>query len=284
MNIGKPVVIDDSISAYLEENFFRLFNRTRNLHNDYWYIWLKSGLLRFVCRRLRKKYNIPKLAANEDYQNIEKFVGDKSVTIGSYAFFDKWNKRKQFKKELESIILQLRLHRSAYWSLFNNIFYGTPLSLKEKWEGYDTESVFHITSPLEDEFLPLGYTIREIEIIRNDIISNLTSHYKKKLSDRQLMTINNWCNRLKRNIRAPKSKKLIYLVIKQMKKYKTFAKGLNEDNDLIDRLRQTSKKCAANIAAEMPDNVEYFDHTAYRQMVLRLNNAFPILNEFVYSQ
>lgn len=280
MNIRKPVAIDASINAYLEESFFINFVRTRKLHNDYWYIWCRSGLLNFVCQKMRKKYAIPKLDINKDYHSIEEVVGDKSVTIDTFDFFDKWKKKKQFKKELKSIILQLRLHRSAYSSLFNKIFYYIPLSLTEKWEGFDTESVFHITSPLEDNFYPLGYTNEEIKIIRNEIVSNLTDNYKKQLSKKQMTTINNWCKKQNRTVKVPNNKKYLCQIIRQMKRYKTLRKGINDAGDVSDKLRQTSARCANNVTTKISDDKGY-NPEAFRQIVRRLYKSFPILSEYI---
>jgi hypothetical protein len=177
-------------------------------------------------------------------------------------------------------VYQLRLPRSAYGNLFHKIFYNTPLKLKETWEGYDTESVFHITVPLSEDFLLLGFTKTEITKIRKMIISDLAKKLKRHINDKEDKVIENWCRQLERNIRVFKNKKLIYLVIEQMKKYKTFIKDRDDDNNISEQVRQTSEKCAANISAVLPGD-EHFDAVAYRKMAQRLQTQFPILHEYI---
>lgn len=280
----EPVFIDHRLSDYLEVAFHSKFKRTRNLHNDYWQLWSQSGLLEFVCQKMRSKYQTPILNEADDYQCIEKYVGDKSVSVDKFAFYDKWEHKETFRKELETVIYQLRLHRSAFSSLFDRIFYDIPIDPNEKWEGFDTEGIFSFMFPLNETIFLEGFTKREIVVIKDELIDALKRKLERDLTSKEDNQVYIWCQNLRRKDRAIKSVTQLALIIEQMKRYHSSATGLDDDDgNLTDGIKQTSERCATKVAAELPEDV-YFDAATFRQTVRRLYKTFPILHEFISSQ
>jgi len=275
----EQVFKDNSLSDFLEKRLHSRFNRTRRLHNDFWYIWVKSGLLDFVCLKLRKNYQIPIQNEKTDYISGEVSMGNDSMTLDTHIYYDKWNDKEKFKKELESIIVQLRLHHSTYWSLFDKIFYNKRLKVKEKWEGYDTEAVFGFTVPVDEEFPMVGFTKGEIKEIREMIFPNSKKKAKTVLTIKQKRDLTDWCDGLERNIRIWKDKRVVYLVIEQMKHYKIPVDGFDDNYDLSE-IRMTSERCSAIVSGKLAAD-EVLNAVTFRKMSQRLYKAFPILQEYI---
>lgn len=274
-----PVFVDTSIGELLYKRFGYKFDRTKKLHNDFWYIWAKSGLLDFVCLKLRKKYQIPILKAKSDFISGAISMGYKSVTLETYAYYDKWQDKEKFKKELESIIIQLRLHHGSYWSLFDKIFYKIPLGIREKWEGFDMEAELGLISPSDNSPM-VGFTRGEITEIHKEIILYLKEKFKRVLTIDELEAVDSWCSRLERNVRIWKDKKLVCLVIEQMKHYKIPVEGFNDNHDWSEKVKMTSERCSAAINEKLPAK-KFLNAVTFRKISQRLYEAFPILREYV---
>lgn len=282
MNTG---IKDNTISEYIENYFSSHFLNTRRLHNEYWYIWSKSGLLDFVCEKLRCKYSIKLLDYDEDYINGEiPISGFDSASIEAHKFYDNWSRKEEFRKELADIVYQLRLHRSSFWFLFEKIFYDSPLDINENWSGDDSEAIYHLTSPLEKGFQLQGFTAKEIKKIKREISDNLKRKFgRKKLTTAEMQIIDDWCNQLSRESRPPKDKEVTYQVIEQMKHYKHT--GVSRDNkEDFAGVRHTASKSASELVRQLPDenfkNIDYSD-AWFRVFVKDLYERFPLLKEFI---
>lgn len=276
---------DTSISEFVEKHYGSLFSRTQKLHNDYWYIWSKSGLLDFICKKLRSKYSIELLDYDEDYINGEIPINDfDSASIESHQFYDSWDRKDEFRKELADIIYQLRLHRSSFWFLFEKIFYDNPLDVNEPWSGDDSMAVYHLTTPLDEEFQFQGFTAQEIKIIKKEITSNFRKKLgHKKLSPTEKQAVDEWCSQLSRDSRPPKDKEVTYQVIEQMKRYKQTGSGRNDHEGFAD-VRLTAGKSASELVRQLPDeslsDIDYSD-AWFRVFVKDLYERFPLLKEFI---
>lgn len=282
--MSDTVIQDTTINDYLEETLFSHFWRTKQIFNDYWRLWLESGLLDFVCDKLREKYDVPVLNDEEDYQSIEMPVNDfDTVTIDVHNFYDQWEKKDEFTHELEEIVYQLRLHRSAFWFLFERIFYDTSLRFEWKWGALDMEAIYAPLYPIPRKLYIEGFTSEELKIISEMLYSSLEKKLGRKTNSEEKAEIDAWCNSLRRKTRTLKWLKHTLLVIKQMKKYKKRARGRDKENKIVDDLRQTSDQLAMEISGELPADLN-MTPDAFRQRVRYLYKQFPILKEFIASQ
>lgn len=283
--MNKSAITDSALKEYFENELHSYFYRTRQLHNDYWYIWSKSGLLDFACLELREKYKIPVLRYEDDCHAVELYGGDDSVTDEKHEFYDEWDNKETFKKELEELIKNLRLHRATFWFLFEKIFYGTPLDVEEHWAGYDTEHVMQPFYPLEE--IPVFETLTSVEAkkVRSLMVERMKQKTgRKRLTGQENEAVDLWCNKLLRNNRTPKNKELTYLVIEQMKKYKLIGTGYDTTKGEWGEIKQTSFTCANNVLNKLEDPTIDFSEAAFRRMVSDLYVAFPILKDFIASQ
>lgn len=282
--MSDTVIQDTTINDYLEETLFSHFWRTKQIFNDYWRLWLKSGLLDFVCDKLREKYDVPVLNDEEDYQSIEMPVNDfDTVTIDVHNFYDQWEKKDEFTQELKEIVYQLRLHRSAFWFLFERIFYDTSLRFEWKWGALDMEAIYAPLYPVPQKLYIEGFTSEELKIISEMLYSSLEKRLGRIPNSEEKAEVDAWCNSLRRKTRTLKWLKHTLLVIEQAKKYKKRAIGRDKNNKIVDDLRQTSDQLAMEISGELPADLN-MTPDAFRQRVRYLYKQFPILKEFIASQ
>jgi len=275
---------DKTINNFLEQSFFSYFWRTKQLFSDYWRLWLESGLLDFVCDKLRTKYDVPLLNNEEDYQSIEMPVGDfDTVSVDVHKFYDQWEKKEEFARELEEIVYQLKLHRSAFWFLFEKIFYNTSLRFEWEWGALDLEAIYAPLYPISSKLYIEGFTSEELKVIKEMLSSSLESKLGRTPTYAEKEEIENWCNQLKRKTRTLKWLKSTLLVINQMKKYKKRSQGRDKDNNIVEDLRQTSDQVAMEISGELPSDFG-MEPAAFRQRVRYLYKQFPILREFIATQ
>ena len=275
---------DKTINEFLEQSLFSHFWRTKQLFSDYWRLWLESGVLDFVCDWLRTKYGIPLLDGEEDCQCIEMPVGDfDTVSIDVHSFYDHWEKKEEFAHELEEIVYQLKLHRSAFWFLFERIFYNTSLRFEWEWGALDMEAIYAPLYPIADKLYLEGFTGEELKIIREMLQSTLKKKIGRTPTSEERAEIDFWCNQLRRKTRTLKWLSSTLLVIKQMKKYKKRAQGRDKNNNIVANLRQTSDQLAMEISGELPADLG-MEPDAFRQRVRYLYKQFPILREFIAAQ
>jgi len=283
--MNQKAITDNFLQEYVESYFGSYFSQTRRLHSDYWYIWCKSGLLDFVCEKLRNKYNITPLDYTADYVNSEMPVGNfGSATIESHKFYDSWNRKEELKKELEEVVSQLRLHRSAFWFLFEKIFYNHPLEVNESWSGNDFETIRHLTSPVKEEFKLQGFTSKEIRKIKSEFSYNLKNKLgRRKLTIAEKQLIDGWCSQLLRKSRPPKDKELIFQIVEQMKHYKHLSGGRDDIRGFAS-VRQTAAISASEVLRQLPsDSLSDKDYSDawFRVLVKDLYERFPLLREFI---
>lgn len=280
-------LIDTTISEYVEQNNLSDFASSIKYANAYWYIWVKSGVLEYVCTKLKHEYKIPTLSYAKDYVSTDIPIGnDDTVQVDHHIFFDKWRQKIKFRKELQGYIAQLRLPRLAFNPLFDRIFYNHPLKVREKWSGIDMNSIFKPLG-IEDgrQYGQTSYTKSEVEVIKEKINSALVSRGIELQGgdlDRQLQK---YLNALTRKTRLIQNKKLYVAVILQMKVYQKIGvwNDYTDDKESPDKNkgRQIAEKCAARIAADL--SLDNFTSVAFRRLVARLYADFPIIKEYVYS-
>lgn len=275
-------ITNNGINTIIEDKLFTHFWRTRQVFNDYWQMWLKTGVLDFVCEKLRSEYNVPLLDDKEDYQSIEMPIGDfDTVTNDVHIFYDSWEKKEPFSKELETIVHQLRLHRSAFWFLFERIFYDTPLDFPWEWHALDNEAIYNPLFRTLDTFYLEGFTKSELVEIEKMLLESLERKLGRPPTTNEKSDIHDWCGRLRRKTRTLKWPAMTRLVVEQMKKYKSYAPGRDDSNNLVDNLRQTSDRLVSEI--DLPGDTGLTPE-AFRQRVRYLYKQFPILHEFVAAQ
>jgi hypothetical protein len=280
-------LIDTTINEYVEQNSLSEFGSSIRYANDYWYIWVKSGVLDYVCAKLKAKYQIPILSYSKDYISTDTPVGpDDSVQIDHHIFYDKWRYKARFRKELEGYINELRLPRLAFNPLFDHIFYNHRLKVQEKWRGMDTNSVF---KPLDiadgRQYGQNSYTKSEAKVIKEHIHSALMRRGVILMEDELDKRLRKHLKELTRKTRTVQNKKLYVAVIQQMKVYKKVDmwNDYTDDKESPDkkRGRQIAEKCAARIAAKL--SLDDFTSVAFRRMVARLYADFPILKDYITS-
>lgn len=278
-------IIDTTLNKFiaddLENHLYSYFWRTRKLFNDYWYIWNKTGLLDFVCTYLREKYETPILDIEVDFQTPEFYIDDfNSVGIDVHEFYDKWDRKEEFRKELETIVHQLRIPRTAFDMIFHKVFYDVPLDINWKWEAVDDEAIFNPLYKTLDSFHLEGFTTAEIKKVKSLFIERYQKRVKREFTQDELNAIGEWCSQLKRTNRGLANAELTLLVIEQMKIYGKTTSGVDDDGNPSNELFVTSARAATAIAAELPDD-QFFNADAYRQRVKALLRDFPILQEFL---
>ncbi|MBP9781081.1 hypothetical protein KBC89_00305 [Candidatus Woesebacteria bacterium] len=278
-------ITDTWINEYIENYFSSYFSQTRKLHNDYWYIWAKSGLLDFACEKLRKKYDIQLLDYFVDYINGDIAVSDfDSVNIDTHQFYDSWSRKDEFRIELEKVVYELKLHRSAFSSLFEKIFYDIPIDVEEKWPGIDSNVIHGITSRVPEIFMVEGFTKDEIEKIKSEITDDLKRKLRrKKLTESEKQSIKNWCDHFKRKSRSPKNREVIYQAVEQLKIYKHTGAG-RDDTRGFANVRQTSGISASELQRRLPDSAptgKQYSDVWFRVLVKDLYDRFPLLRDFI---
>lgn len=260
------------------------YSLTANVQNDYWYIWVKSGLLKYLCNKLRKKYEIPRLNEDEDKYFGEVIVGEDSVSDSGHYFFDDWVRAAEFEEELREYLVQLNLAEGAYEEIFNCVFYRKPLNAKLTWAEKDIKGQpFYDGFPGSLDELPVrefGSSRREIEryigttkkLAKRKGIKGMSGFFKSlgyyKLSVRG-------------DVRQIQSRKIYLEVICQLKLYKTFQLVDRQDYDNDPdkpNLRQISEKCALRVAEKIGED---FDALDFRKLVSRLLKYFPVLKEYI---
>lgn len=280
--MNKPSVNkNESVKDFFQQSFLSHFWRTKQLFSDYWRLWLECGLLDFICNKLQAKYDIPSLNDEEDFKTIELPVGDfDTVSLDVHKFYDQWERKNEFDKELRGVIYQLKLHRSAFWFLFERIFYNISLKFEWEWSALDMEAIYAPLYPISNKLYIEGFTGEELKVVGEMLQSCLEKKFGRALNHEEKAEIEGWCNQLRRKTRTLKWRKSTLLVIEHMKKYKQRARGRDKSNNIVDDLRQTSDQLALEISSELPADLG-MEPSAFRQRVKYLYKQFPILREFI---
>lgn len=263
------------------------YMRTAIVQSDYWYVWVKSGLLEYVGKKLREKYKTPLLNEREDMGFGEIPIGDESVSDEYHKFYDKWDRKEEFRQELSEYVDQLHLHRSAFSEVFDFVFYGDPLNINREWTGIDTEAWFY---PLgisdEYELRLVGYTRDEAR----DVVKRIKSNLKRdgiKATKEMNKSLGEYGKSIQRKIRQIKSKELYVAVIEELKTYKEPRKLGDEymKRSYEDKVRNqyTSGECASKVAESLGIDEEKFGDSDFRKMTTGLYKEFPLLKEFISS-
>lgn len=260
------------------------YSLTANVQNDYWYIWVKSGLLKYLCNKLRKKYEIPKLSESKDRLFGEIVVGDDFVSDSGHNYFDDMARGAEFEEEIKNYLVQLNLAEGAYWEVFDCVFYRKPLDAKLTWRESDIKAQpFYDGYPDSLDDLP----VREFGSSRSEIKTNVEK--RKKLARKQgikglsgfFKGLERYGQTVKGEVRQVESRKIYLAVITEMKRYKTTQKigyyDGKEDYHLWHR--QIAEKCASRIAVKL--NLDKYEAWSFRQQAGRLYTSFPLLKDYI---
>lgn len=259
------------------------YMRTATVQSDYWHVWVKSGLLEYIGEKLRGKYKTPILNMAEDLGFGEITIGDESASDDYHIFFDSWDRKAEFSRELSEYVDQLHLCRSAFWEVFDFIFYNDPFNINREWTGIDTEAWYYPLGMSDEYELRLvGHTRDEARDVVKTIKSNL-KRYGVKVTKEMNKALVGYGKSIQRKIRQIKNKELYVAVIEQLKFYKSNLETDGEDikrfEDEKVRNRHISELCASRIARDLELND--FTSVAFRSLSARLYQEFPILKEYI---
>jgi len=258
---------------------------TANVQNDYWYVWIKSGLLDFLCQRLRAKYDIPILKEEDDRYFGEIVNGDDSVGDGGHRFYDECDKASEFTEELNSYLVQLNLGEVVFWEMFDRVFYDKPLDINFEWTNADTKSQPYLYGfPDDVDDFParqFGRSKREVGK-KIEKLKKLSRKYGVKRVTSLIDIFENYKTTIKSDVRQVGNRDIYVAIINQLKVYKTVQwvdYQDDEDNPDNQNQLQVSKKCASRIMAEL--DLDNFTHCTFRRLVGRLYQSFPLLKEYI---
>lgn len=258
---------------------------TANVQNDYWYVWIKCGLLDYLCLRLREKYGTPILREEDDRYFGEIINGDDSVSDGGHRFYDEWDKALEFAEELNGYLVQLNLGEVVFWEMFDRVFYDKPLDINFEWTNADTKSQSYLYGfPDDIDDFPareFGRSNREVGK-KIEKLKKLGRKYGVKRVSSLIDIFENYKTTIKSDVRQIQNRELYVEVIEQLRIYKT-AQWVDyqddEDNPNNKNLQQISEKCAARIVSKF--DLENFTSLAFRRLVGRLYQSFPLLKEYI---
>lgn len=285
-DITKHGLIDTTVSEHLKREHFAKFSSSIKFSSDYWYIWVKSGVIEYLCEKLKSKYKIRRLNYIKDYVTWSRPLGDDdTVEMEEHKFYDKWRNKVKFRRELNSYLEQLRLPRLAFDPLFERIFYNHPLQIKQPWPGYDSNSVFTPLGLSEDNHvLKNTYTKQEVKEITQRLRDQLV-RMRVPISDKIEGKIKKYTDGLVRGGRILQNPKLYVAVIKELKVYRKVGiwNDYTDDSGAADKGkgRQIAEKCAARIVKNL--GIDSFTGSAFRKKTLEIYADFPLVKEFIES-
>src|SRR5258708_2672834 len=291
-----------------------LDNRKRIIQ-DYFDLYVKSGIIDYITKEIRKDLNIPKLNASEDYQLIpQSDTNGASYDLEVSYWYESLieEKQKVLNTRLYNTLKLLYLPRSAFDMLLHYCLYKEKL---RSYPFYDRDMINCIaegTIP-ENEFL--GYSKNEVEFLKAEAILLLGSKREMVKNDpdlseeekliklawieKQMRLVPKRCKEILKNyerrLRPLRTLKEDIQIIKKMKLHKQpyISEGdMNRPEDLPTVGSHTSK----DIAEMIDENIDYpfprdkkqrdnLDRAAddFRQQKSRLIKKYPFLEEFIKS-
>lgn len=252
---------------------------TANVQNDYWYVWIKCGLLDYLCLRLREKYGTPTLREEDDRYFGEIIIGDDSVSDGGHRFYDEWDKALEFTEELRGYLVQLNLGEVVFWELFDRVFYDKPLDINFEWTNTDTKSQPYLYG-FPDDFD--DFPAREFGSTKHEVREMVER--MGKVNPDIAKSLQRYDETIKRDVRQVQNRELYVEVIEQLKVYKTrgYVDRYDDPQDPSNKnQRQDSDKCAWRIQDNL--NLRKYPKVNFRRFIARLYKDFPLLNEYISS-
>lgn len=260
------------------------YSLTANVQNDFWYIWVKSGVLNYLCKKIRKKYEIPELSESKDRHSGEIVVGDDSVSDLRHDYYDDMPRGAEFEEEIKSYLVQLNLAEGAYWEIFDCVFYRKPLDATLTWQEKDLKTQpFYEGYPgsLDD------FPVREFGRSRSEIKTYIAK--KKKMARKQgikglsglFKSLEQYWQAVKGEVRQVENRKIHLEVIRELKRYKTpkIVDSYDGKESYHEWHRQIAGKCASRIAVKL--NLDKYEAWSFRQQAGRLCESFPLLKEYI---
>lgn len=274
MNMNNKPTFKDVVELVCKQPIDRLLERRNQAIKDIWKLVTKTSILKKYRKEIHKKHPIPRgLSADADFREYPITYGDREVLHASSRWLDGYPQREKFTKDVQSVVLELNLPRSAVEALTYYFLYN---SLPKAYVPvYDFHEIAF--SLLVDGIFPdygIGYTVKELTIIKKYLGDFDCS---QEQMNKAIGLLDTYTKDNKRKSAPLNDVNTDIKIINSIKLYKTKTK--EEDYLNIETIEKVihSEDLATNFYPSDREQSPNKISSRYRMQLKRLIKKYPIL-------